>query len=84
MRSGKIEMISDTELTAQKVRTVLNTNKGEWFGNLDEGIDLWKILGKTSVNTNSNIPLIQKSGDLSETEELQLAARLRSRLDGDI
>ena len=47
--NGKIEYATDMELTAQKVRTVLGTNKGEWFNNKDEGIDFRFILGKSAT-----------------------------------
>ena len=80
-------MIEGSDLTAQTVRTVLSTNKGEWFGNPDEGINFRNILGKNrvavkSVNTLGGATANQ-SGGMTETEELVIAARLRKRLDGD-
>lgn len=45
-QKNKIVMISDKELTAQTIRTVLNTNKNEWFLNTDEGITFSNILVK--------------------------------------
>lgn len=39
-------MVSDEELIQQKVKKILNTNKKEWFGNLDEGINFKNLLGK--------------------------------------
>lgn len=44
--NNKIVMTSDSELLRQKVQRLLNTNKGEWFGNPDEGIDFRNVLGK--------------------------------------
>lgn len=44
--NNKIVMTSDSELLRQKVQRLLNTNKGEWFGNPGEGIDFRNILGK--------------------------------------
>ena len=56
--NDEIELISDDELTQQTIKTVLNTNKGEWFANKDEGINFRAILGKATVQnsskTNSN------------------------------
>lgn len=44
--NGVIDMISGEELTAQTIRTVIGTNKGEWFLNADEGIDFRYLIGK--------------------------------------
>lgn len=44
--NGVIDMVYDEELTAQRVKTVLGTNKGEWFMDGDEGIDFGYMLGK--------------------------------------
>ena len=39
-------MIDGNELIRQKVQAVIGTNKGEWFLNVDEGIDFNNLLGK--------------------------------------
>lgn len=46
LTNGIIDMIDGDELTAQTCRTVLSTNKGEWFLNEDEGISFSSMLGK--------------------------------------
>lgn len=46
IENGKIAMISDNDLTAQTVRTVLGTKKGEWIFNKDEGIEFAYLVGK--------------------------------------
>lgn len=46
LTGGIIDMIDGDELTAQKCRTVLGTNKGEWFMNGNEGISFSSMLGK--------------------------------------
>ena len=46
IQKNKIVMISDKELKAQTIRTVINTNKKEWFLNTDEGITFSNILVK--------------------------------------
>ena len=44
--NGVIDLVADEELTAQTIRTVIGTNRGEWFMNEDEGIDFNYMLGK--------------------------------------
>lgn len=46
IKNNKIVMTSDSELLRQKVQKILSTNKNEWFGNSDEGINFREILGK--------------------------------------
>lgn len=46
IENGDIQLISDSELTVQTCTTVLETRKGEWFGNTDEGIDTGFVLGR--------------------------------------
>lgn len=41
-----IQLVRDKELTAQKVRLTLSTNKGEWSLNEDEGINFKAFLTK--------------------------------------
>lgn len=41
-----IELIKDSELVKQTVRTILGTNKNEWGFNKSEGIDFRKIIVK--------------------------------------
>lgn len=41
-----IEMTNDMDLIRQTIQTVLGTNKGEWFFNVDEGINFDNILTK--------------------------------------
>lgn len=43
---GDLSFAKDKELTAQKVRLILSTEKGEWFLNEDEGIYFSVILTK--------------------------------------
>ena len=41
-----LQLVRDKELTQQKVRLVLSTNKGEWLLNTNEGINFKAILVK--------------------------------------
>lgn len=43
---NKIPMISGQSLLQQKVQNALSTRKGEWFLDLEEGIDYDNLLGK--------------------------------------
>lgn len=46
-KSGKkIQMVEGNELIAQKIRTVLGTNKGEWYLNSEVGVDFDYLIGK--------------------------------------
>lgn len=46
IENNQIQMVSGDELIKQTVKTVIGTNKGEWFLNEDEGITFENILGK--------------------------------------
>ena len=46
IQKQKIVMIEDKALKLQTIRTTLNTNKGEWFMNTDEGINFQNIFVK--------------------------------------
>lgn len=56
IKKGKIAMVSDTDMIAQTVRQVLNTNLGEWEFDTAEGIDFHMILSK-----NPNYDLIRET-----------------------
>ena len=47
IKGGEIQLVSGNELLLQKVKTVLGTNKKEWFLNPDEGITFSNILKKS-------------------------------------
>lgn len=72
-----VQMTSGAELLRQTVETVLNTNKGEWWLNPDEGINFSNILGKNNVKTND----VDTGGSTISSEFNELLAR---RLDGVI
>lgn len=44
--NDKIPLVSGQSLLQQKVKNVLSTNKGEWFLDLNEGVDFDNLLGK--------------------------------------
>lgn len=75
----------------QTMKTVLSTNKGEWSLNVNEGIDIYNILGKRKLkpksdkqaaleneNTHLKARLAEYDKDSSEMNSL-----LEKRLDGE-
>lgn len=46
IENGQLKVISDTDLKAQTLRTLIGTNKGEWFMNENEGIYRAFMIGK--------------------------------------
>ena len=86
IKNGEIQMVSGAELTRQTVETVLGTNKGEWFFNVDEGITFSNILGKKGLketeipqNTTTIVKTVKEIVDNPELNQL-----LQKRLDGVI
>lgn len=70
IQNGKIPLVSDNNLMAQKVRQVLRTQLGEWKYDPEEGIDLYAILTK-----NPNYDIIEdniKAGLLQVDETFRL------------
>lgn len=49
IESNDIPYVSGNELTRQKVKQILGTTKGEWFGNADEGINTRAIISKSPI-----------------------------------
>ena len=46
IENNTLQMVDGNELLRQKVQEVINTNKGEWFFDWEQGIDFSNILGK--------------------------------------
>ncbi len=46
IKNNQIQMINGDNLLRQTVKSVIGTNKGEWFLNKDEGITFENIRGK--------------------------------------
>ncbi|MFD1777004.1 DUF2634 domain-containing protein [Paenibacillus rhizophilus] len=44
---GELQLVSGPEEIAQSCRMAVGTNKGEWFLDLDFGIDFSRIMGKS-------------------------------------
>lgn len=91
IENGEIGMVHGAELTQQTIKSVLGTQKGEWFLNLDEGINYQNILGKkryVSKNSALNNQYIKEMQEITEQSEQKeqaanaLNERLAKRLDG--
>ena len=84
IESGNIQMAHGTELTKQTIKTVLGTQKGEWFLNWEEGIDHNTLLGKkryASQNSAIDNQYLNEINSLKQDEN-ELSKRLEKRLDG--
>lgn len=46
IENNEIQMVEGNELLRQTVQSIIETNKGEWFEDWDEGIEFSNILGK--------------------------------------
>lgn len=46
IENNEIQMVDGEELLRQTAQSIIETNKGEWFTDWDEGIDFSNILGK--------------------------------------
>lgn len=87
IENGAIQMVHGAELTKQTIKTVLGTQKGEWFLNWEEGINHNEILGKrryASQNSGLDNQYIAEINTLkqNEAEEKRLNELLEKRLDG--
>ena len=91
IENGAIQMAHGTELTKQTIKTVLGTQKGEWFLNWDEGINHNEILGKKRYASQNSaldnqyiaeINTLKQSNADNEATEKRLNKLLEKRLDG--
>lgn len=86
IKNNEIQMVHGAELTQQTIKTVLGTQKGEWFLNADEGINYNEILGKKRYAKQNNAIDNQYIQEINKIESKQtaLAERLAKRLDGEL
>lgn len=75
INNQQIELVEGVQLIAQTIKQVLGTNLGEWFGDLEEGIDFHVVLTK-----NPNYDLIQ---DTINTAVQKVAYSLNVELETD-
>lgn len=65
--NNEIDIIVGNELTAQTIRSILSTNKGEWIFNSEEGIEFYAILGEKEIDEDIIRSEIQQG--LSQVDE---------------
>ena len=72
VKNGKIQFVSGNDLKRQTCETVIGTNNGEWFLDVDEGINFKAILGKNpnkdEVQSEIQKGLLQVDSSLFITE----------------
>ena len=82
-------MAFDADLTAQKIKTVLGTQKGEWFLNWEQGINHENILGKKQYASKTSGLEKQYINEINELKQTvadynPLNELLAKRLDGEL
>lgn len=88
IENGTIQMVHDNELTLQKIKSVLGTQKGEWFLNWEEGINHENILGKKRYAEKTSAIEKQYISEINALKQEQVAddelnKLLAKRLDGE-
>lgn len=59
-------MVDGNELLRQKVQEVINTNKGEWFFDWEQGIEYENVLGK---NVSEDAVMLEIENGLKQVDE---------------
>ena len=79
LENGRIRCVEGAELAAQSVAKLLNTNRGEWWLNTEEGLDFRTLLAK-----NPNYDLIQNEiqAALLKLDETYSMLAFSHRMDG--
>jgi hypothetical protein len=76
--NGSIALVENIDLKAQTLRTVMGTNKGEWFLNDEEGIDFSYMLGK---GITEDMQLAQCKDACNQVDESLTVVDFRRTLD---
>lgn len=93
IQNGEIQLLHGSSLTAQTVKSVLGTQKGEWFLNINEGINHRNILGKKVAMPGDNessqyatyigeIERLKQASATAAENMTELNEKLARRLDG--
>lgn len=64
--NGSFVMVQGDEQLAQEVRIAIQTNKGEWFMDYDEGMDRNYLLGKNYNENRARSSIIETLMNISE------------------
>lgn len=54
-----LAMIEGRDEEVQTIERILTTNKGEWFLNMEHGLDYWAILGKGRDKESIKLAIIE-------------------------
>lgn len=65
IENNEISIVTGDSLLKQKVWSALRTNLGEWFFDLDEGVDFGNLLGK---NTNAELVRYEVARALTQVD----------------
>lgn len=89
IEKNRIQMVEGNELLSQTVHCVLNTNKGEWVFNPNEGINFYNILGKHTATSETSEDQAMKRHYTQRIADIQsdmndIAEKLEKRLDGEM
>ena len=79
IENGVVQMVHGDDLTKQTIKTVLDTQKGEWFLNWDEGINHNEILGKRSVE--DDVIKAEMQDGVSQVDENLVVSDLETDFD---
>ena len=91
IENGDIQMVHGGELTKQTIKSVLGTQKGEWFLNWKQGINHNEILGKRQYASQNSaldneyiaeINSLKRANADNKASEIALNELLEKRLDG--
>lgn len=84
IENGVIQMVHGVDLTTQTLKSVFSTQKGEWFFNQDEGIEINEILGKKRYASQNSGLANQYIKEIAqhEADSNALNEKLAKRLDG--
>ena len=91
IENGDIQMVHGGELTKQTIKSVLGTQKGEWFLNWEQGINHNEILGKKRYASQNSaldngyiaeINSLKQANADNKASENALNELLEKRLDG--
>lgn len=67
LENNSFQMVYDNKLLRQKVQEVINTNKGEWPFNWEQGITFANILGKGTTRENVQAEIIDGLNQVDES-----------------
>lgn len=82
IRNGQFVFVEGDEELAQQVRLSLQTEKGEWFLDLEEGMDYTPIFSKQFNDTEARDAMLEAISDVSEpllAEEISFVRDTKAR-----